>query len=154
MYVERYRQEASTLVDFVQARLAEYDQTFPFHQLVADDTALVHGDLHAGNIVVDSNGSPFLIDFDSAALGPSQYDMASWVVRAMRGDRAPVESMRLTAIRQGRYKKESFEALTGWKILSSMSHILRYSNDSTYEQEFRELQDIAVASFVPGVWNR
>lgn len=43
---------------------------------------LVHGDLHGGNIVVDANGRPYFIDFQSAGLAPRLIDFAALQVTA------------------------------------------------------------------------
>nr|WP_219632068.1 aminoglycoside phosphotransferase family protein [Haloechinothrix aidingensis] len=46
-------------------------------------TALVHGDAHAGNVLVGADG-PVLCDFDSASVGPPEWDLVPLAVGVLR----------------------------------------------------------------------
>lgn len=114
--------------DITAVALSALEISFPFSELCADDTSLVHGDLHAGNILENDAGILSIIDLDSIAHGPRLYDLASWNVRFIRGDSAPID--KAIAVARGRYdwNEEAYQALMGWKIISSMTHALRHEN--------------------------
>jgi len=40
------------------------------------DAGPIHGDAHIGNLIRDANGDSILIDFDSACVGPREWDLA------------------------------------------------------------------------------
>lgn len=76
---------------FVRRRAAEL--TGPYRDAVADDplgVAVVHGDLHRGN-VVDGPGGPLLTDLELAGHGGASYDAAPAVVAVDRYGTAPAD---------------------------------------------------------------
>lgn len=62
-------------------------------------TAIVHGDLHAGNVLVSANG-PLLSDLELAGTGPCSYDTAPSVVGVERYGADPVGLERFIAAQQ------------------------------------------------------
>ena len=132
------------LVDYVSDEFDRMSVKHPFNQLTQDDTAMVHGDFKADNVVLDYDGSLKTIDLDAAAVGPRLYDLASWRLRRELGDKAPIE----TVVDMGRHSKEwnedSFRSLVGWKALSSMSFTLRYESPDIYVDNVARLARSAI----------
>jgi len=116
---------------------------YPFLQLADDDPSIVHGDLHSGNILMDETGALNIIDLDSVASGPRLYDIASWSVRSKRGDDAPIDSLLDTARRRQDWDEDAYQALMGWKIISSMTHALRYESKESATKTIATLAKIA-----------
>ena len=141
------------LSGFTSDILSYYTQNYPFTELTSDDRALVHGDLHMGNIVMNHTYEPFIIDLDSTSVGPRLYDLASWHVRSMRGDIAPTTKMIDLEKASGRWNQESFAALMGWKIISSLTHEIKYQqNDIVRQNNIAQLISIAKRLSLPGDW--
>lgn len=144
------KSEGEAFSTYVQKRLDEYNDNYPFWDTSAIRTGLVHGDMHAGN-VVRSDEKLLFIDLDSVAIGPQEYDLASWCVRSMRGDSAPaLESSRI-AIEEGLVDKDRIRKMAGWKVLSSMSHELINSTTNS-DDEILKLASIAQELEAPGNW--
>lgn len=152
--VKNEKQECDEgLIELVGNNLDYYTQSYPFPELTADDGALVHGDLHANNIVATDAGEPRIIDLDSVSTGPRLYDLASWHIRSLRGDAAPTVEMIELEKRMGNWKEESFKALMGWKVLSSLTHELKYQQDGMMRRSgISQLTSIATRTSLPGRW--
>jgi len=144
--------ESRLEVDWVRDVLGKYCGSYPFHQLTTDSPGLVHGDLHTGNVVVDLEDNPLLIDLDSAAIGPVQYDIASWHVRSAQGDTAPTGAMLDIYKQSPEWNDESFRALMGWKVISSMTHALRYEKETNLPERINQLFRIATYIGAAGNW--
>lgn len=125
-YMHGNEQYEQRLVAQVQHIADKMGSDFPFMELSADNPALVHGDCKTDNVVSDYSGCLMLIDLDAAAIGPRQYDLASWRLRTEMGDTAPVEQIVDVARRENGWEEDTYRALIGWKALSSMSFALRY----------------------------
>lgn len=109
----------------IQAALDDHQHRYPFRELREASPALLHCDLHSGNILTDKNNALRIIDLDSVAKGPRLYDVASWMVRHQRdGGDAPIDIMIETAQYSKTWDEEAYRALMGWKILSSMTYNL------------------------------
>ncbi|MBP3472104.1 MAG: phosphotransferase [Paraprevotella sp.] len=72
----------ATGVDFHELRLEE-----DFRRMAADLTrdrqdAFLYRDFQARNVMLDSDGNPFFIDFQGGRRGPVQYDVASFLWQA------------------------------------------------------------------------
>jgi aminoglycoside phosphotransferase (APT) family kinase protein len=83
--------------DFVRQRAAAL--AGPYRAAVADDplgVAVVHGDLHRGN-VVDGPGGPLLTDLELAGHGGASYDATPAVVAVNRYGTAPADLDRFLA---------------------------------------------------------
>lgn len=128
-----YRDNELTF-EYVQNMLILHQSLYPFNELTQADPALVHGDLHAGNIVSGTDRSLEIIDLDSAAKGPRFYDLASWRFRHEMGDIAPIDRVVEEASSMNIWNQESYNALIGWKAISSMTHILNYEKPSDIKQ--------------------
>lgn len=139
-------------VEIVRHAFDMYRKSYPFQQLIDDSPSLVHGDLHTGNIVTDENYKPLLIDLDSAAIGPAHYDIASWHVRNARGDNAPTDAMTDILRRDIGWDEESFRALMGWKVVSSLTHTVRYEMSDKQRDTIRHLFRIARQLGAAGDW--
>jgi aminoglycoside phosphotransferase (APT) family kinase protein len=63
--------------DEVEQRLAALDYVLP--------PGVIHGDVFAGNVIVGPGG-PVLCDFDGAAIGPREWDLAPVAVGSLRMD--------------------------------------------------------------------
>lgn len=138
-------------VMYVQKMLDEYHKDRCFNTAAAQSDGLVHGDMHSGNVILAKNELLF-IDLDSIAIGPREYDLASWCVRSMRGDAAPaVEAMTLS-VAEGLVNKDLIRSMIGWKVLSSMSHELVYDPINS-ECKIIELARIAEELEAPGGWS-
>ncbi len=77
---------------FVAGALQEIDEASP------TDGAPVHGDLHAGQFIVDSGGAAWLLDLDDLAIGPAEADLGNFAAHlATRPETAagrPLEALR------------------------------------------------------------
>lgn len=120
----------------VEAALHELEPMLPH--------GLVHGDAHTGNVIVGTDG-PVLCDFDSACVGPPEWDLTPLAVgRSRFGD--PAGRYRMLADTYG------FD-VTGWagfealraarelKLATSVLPILR-SNRRVAEQLRRRIGDL------------
>ncbi len=145
---------SDNLTDISQDLLDFYAEACNFHTAAEQNKGLVHGDLHAGNVVQDSRNSKLLfIDLDSIAIGPKEYDLASWCVRSMRGDRAPAIEATEVAIDRGELDRDAVRSMIGWKALSSITHELVY-NPSNPREQIIEIAAIASKLGAPGAWSR
>lgn len=142
----------SSLVRWATRLLRYYRVRHSFAGLLEADPALVHGDLHAGNAVEDEDSSVLFIDLDSIAEGPRLYDLASWHVRRALGDQAPIDDIASQAKYIVNWNEDVFHVLVGWKLLSSVSHVLRYGHTSTMLQQLIALDACGVALNAPGPW--
>lgn len=141
---------AGTSQDLLDFYIEEYN----LRTATAQNKGLVHGDLHTGNIVQDSgNGDLLFIDLDSIAIGPKEYDLASWCVRSMRGDQAPAIEATEIAINKGELDHDMVRSMIGWKALSSITHELVY-NPNNPRKQIIEIAAIASRLGAPGAWNR
>jgi hypothetical protein len=140
-----------SLATHVQKMLEKYRIDYCFSKAVKQSNGLVHGDMHGGNVVLANNKLLF-IDLDSIAMGPREYDLASWCVRSMRGDAAPALEATTLAIERGSVNKDLVRSMIGWKVLSSMSHELVY-NVIDSESKIIELARIADELDAPGSWS-
>lgn len=138
--------------DFVQEYLDAQQTVYPFNQLVEDDPSLTHGDLHAWNVLSDDSGRLEIIDLDSTARGPRLYDLASWRVRHNMGDIAPMEDVIEVARRDSEWNEEAYRALIGWKVLSSMTHVLRYEKKPKVTDRVQSLAGCAQQLGVPIIY--
>lgn len=146
--------KTSTSTRFIQCLLDYYCTNYSLHSATLKSRGLVHGDLHAGNVVLDDAGDELLfIDLDSIAIGPKEYDLASWCVRSMRGDRAPAKAATDIAIEEGITDKNLIRSMVGWKVISSMTHELVYNLANSSEQ-IAELASIAEQLDAPGFWSK
>ncbi len=143
-----------SLADASQDMLDFYVENHNFSAASAQSEGLVHGDLHAGNVVQDSkSGDLLFIDLDSIAIGPKEYDLASWCVRSMRGDQAPATEATKIAIDKGELDYDTVRSMIGWKALSSITHELVY-NFNNPEQQIAEIATIASSLGAPGAWGK
>jgi len=142
------------LVDISQDMLDFYIAEYNFHKAASQSEGLVHGDLHAGNIVQDGeSGNLLFIDLDSIAIGPKEYDLASWCIRSMRGDQAPAIEATKTAVNKGEFDYNTVRSMIGWKALSSITHELVY-NFNNPEEQIIEIATIASELGAPGAWGK
>ena len=137
-------------ITYVQQKLNIYNTDYNFNTAAVQSSGLVHGDLHSGNVVLADSDLLF-IDLDSVAVGPREYDLASWCVRSMRGDKAPAIQATAISISEGLTNKDLISSMVGWKVLSSMSHELVY-NPTNVESNVSELAHIAEELEAPGNW--
>jgi len=140
----RYSQE---LVGYVSEEVDRMDSQSPFDQLMQNDTALIHGDLKADNIVLDHEGRLKAIDLDAVAVGPRLYDLASWRLRQELGDDAPVGEVVEVGRKTNTWNEDAYRALIGWKAISSMSFTLKYEIPEVYE---KKVKDIAKSAAILG----
>lgn len=126
------------VLDNAQRILSAHQMAYPFRELTDDDPALVHGDLHVGNVVANKN-SLEIIDLDSVARGPKLYDIASWRVRREISDVAPIDRVVDISSKFATWDDESFRALIGWKIISSMTNAIRYEKSENLRSRIVEL---------------
>lgn len=146
--------QAGSLADTSQDILDFYVENHNFSAASAQNEGLVHGDLHAGNVVQGSkSGDLLFIDLDSIAIGPKEYDLASWCVRSMRGDQAPAIEATKIAINKGELDHGTVRSMIGWKALSSITHELVY-NFNNPEEQIMEIAAIASNLGAPGVWGK
>lgn len=150
----RSRDVGEGVLEWADAMLEHYKQNHTFPRLVELDPALTHGDLHAGNVVEDQTGKAFFIDLDSIAVGPRLYDLASWRVRRELGDDAPVDEMVAQARGLPSWHEDEFRALVGWKLLSSVTHTLRYTDTREVLERLSALDACGVSLKAPGPWGR
>lgn len=141
-----------TLVRWATRLLQHYQTRYSFAEMLEADPALVHGDLHAGNAVEGEKSSILFIDLDSIAMGPRLYDLASWHVRRAQGDEAPIDNIANQAERIVHWNEDVFRALIGWKLLSSVSHVLRYGQSPAMLQQLLILDACGVSLNAPGPW--
>lgn len=160
MDVARYVQDRLSSLDdstnrysvaYVKKILAKYCANYSFTTAIEQSDGLVHGDMHSGNVVSDK-GELLFIDLDSIAIGPREYDLASWCVRSMRGDIAPAIEAATISVEEGLSNKDLVRSMVGWKVLSSMSHELVY-NPMDSESEVGKLARIAEELDAPGDWS-
>lgn len=162
MNVEEYAQERLEFarthgvdggtLKWAVAMLEHYKVHHSFLGLTEFDTALVHGDLHAGNVVEDERGQVLFLDLDSIAVGPRLYDLASWQVRSELGDEAPLKQMVAQAQNLPSWSENQFRALVGWKLLSSVTHILRYAEPHEIPERLLMLDACGATLQAPGSW--
>ncbi len=139
-------------INAVMCTLDYYNDSFNFRQLIKEDPSIVHGNMHAGNVVTEENGKPLFIDLDSAAIGPRLYDIASWRVRQLRGEPAPTDEIVTESVRSKDASR--LRSLIGWNILYSMTQALRYSAPDKIHDDLRKLADIAQQLEAPGDWTK
>lgn len=145
---------ASSLTDVSQDMLDFYVENHDFSAALTQNEGLVHGDLHAGNVVQDSeSGNLLFIDLDSIAIGPKEYDLASWCVRSMRGDEAPAIEATEIAVSKGEINYNTVRSMIGWKALSSITHELVY-NFNNPEEQIVTIAAIANRLGAPGAWSQ
>ncbi len=137
-------------IAYVQKMLDIYHANHCFVTAAKQSNGLVHGDMHSGNVVLGNDGLLF-IDLDSVAIGPREYDLASWCVRSMKGDVAPALEATTSSIERGLVNKDLIRSMVGWKVLSSMSHELAYGTTSPKEK-IKELRIIAEELDAPEDW--
>lgn len=143
-----------SLADISQDMLDFYVENHDFITALTQNEGLVHGDLHAGNVVQDSKNCDLLfIDLDSIAIGPKEYDLASWCVRSMRGDQAPAIEATKIATNKGELDHDIVRSMIGWKALSSITHELVY-NFNNPEEQIAEIAAIASSLGAPGAWRK
>lgn len=130
-------------VDYIATETERLQQQYPFEQLVRNQEALVHGDVKTDNFVRDAEGRIYLIDLDAVAVGPRAYDLASWRLRAEMGDAAPVEEVVEFGRKVPTWNEESYQALIGWKAVSSMSFTLRYEDSKVAEGKIHDIANAA-----------
>jgi len=140
------------LIESTKIMLEYYIEHYPFKELTDSSAALVHGDLHTGNIVADKCNKLQLIDLDSTAIGPRMYDLASWRVRSDLSDSAPIEKVISKAKQAGLLNEEEYSALIGWKLLSSMTHVLRYEALGDTHRCISSLGSCGIRLAAPGLW--
>ncbi|OGL34236.1 hypothetical protein A3F64_01610 [Candidatus Saccharibacteria bacterium RIFCSPHIGHO2_12_FULL_42_8] len=133
-----YRDNELTF-EYVQNMLTQLQLYYPFDELTQDDPALVHGDLHAGNVVSGIDKGLEIIDLDSVAKGPRLYDLASWRFRHEIGDAAPIAGVIEEAKNMNAWDQETYNALLGWKAISSMTHVLKYEQPGDIKQRVASL---------------
>lgn len=141
-------------LDLTEAMLGYYRRHYPFAELREADPALVHGDLQTSNVLVDQRNNVQLIDLDSAKKGPRLYDLASWRVRSELGDPAPTEDAISLAPGMIPWNDETYRALAGWKLLSSMTHIVRYEAPQNVLRRIGSLGRCGVRLAAPGPWRQ
>ncbi len=142
------------LADVSQDMLDFYIENHNFSTASAQNEGLVHGDLHTGNVVQDGeSGNLLFIDLDSIAIGPKEYDLASWCVRSMRGDKAPAIEATEVAVGRGEIGYDAVRSMIGWKALSSITHELVY-NFNNPEEQIIEIASIASKLGAPGAWGQ
>ena len=135
----------SRSLDIVKRIFEKHSAEYPFYELLDADMGLVHGDLHATNLVRNDAGGAELIDMDSLSIGPKTYDIASWRVRHELGDIAPVDIMLEMRRLDGDWNEDLFRSLMGWKIISSMTHVLRYEqNHLKIPDRVRQLGEVGL----------
>ena len=133
------------LVHYINSQAQTMQQTSPFHQLTQADRALIHGDLKADNVVIDSDGSLKTIDLDAVAVGPRLYDLASWRLRSEMGDAAPIEEAVAVGRKSGTWNEDAYRALIGWKAISSMSFTLRYESPDVHQAKIAHIAHSATS---------
>jgi Ser/Thr protein kinase RdoA (MazF antagonist) len=62
--------------------LAEVQDAWPLAQFELPG-GTIHGDAHAGNLIQSPAGAPLLLDFDSACIGPREWDLAPTALYAV-----------------------------------------------------------------------
>jgi hypothetical protein len=65
--------------------------------LTTGPLVLCHGDLHPGNLLLDTSGLCWLVDFEYACLGPTEWDAAKIAILARRFNDPPTPEPLLTA---------------------------------------------------------
>lgn len=132
-------------LDIVKRIFEKHSAEYPFYELLEADKGLVHGDLHATNLVRNDAGEAELIDMDSLSIGPKTYDIASWRVRHELGDTTPVDTILRMRRLDGDWNEDLFRSLVGWKIISSMTHVLRYEqNHLKIPSRVRQLGEVGL----------
>ena len=126
---ERINMSVSKISPAIHKCYEFYISEYPFRQL--GDIGLVHGDMHFGNLVL-SHDNLLAIDLDSIALGPVLYDIASWHVRRYLWDCDKNVLDRAVTMAK-RKDREVFNALCGWKIISSLSYILCFGYSDRFD---------------------
>lgn len=139
-------------LDLAEALLGYYQGHYPFSELREDDPALVHGDLQTSNTLLGLRNNLQIIDLDSAKKGPRLYDLASWRVRSELGDPAPIEGAVSRAPLLIPWSEEAYRALVGWKLLSSMTHVLRYEAPPDAPRRIASLGSCGLKLAAPGPW--
>jgi hypothetical protein len=140
-----------TIIHHVRELMTLWTDRHDFAEISSRTPALVHGDLHAGNVIVDGDRL-LLIDLDSVAIGPRLYDLAAWYVRHLLGDTAPIAAMIELARHRPYWSQEDFTALVGWKLLSSMTHLVRYASGERFTTAMYRLVEIAESMRLQGHW--
>ena len=124
---------------YYQAHSEEYAAT------ISDcATGFVHGDLHSNNIV-KHEGMLKLIDLDSASSGPPSYDLATWHLRYLSGDDrlVDVQAMVDTVKNEEEWNDSLYQAMIGWKTLSSMSYLLlNYENYPDFKYRVTNIKNV------------
>jgi hypothetical protein len=147
-YAEESGQLDEHVLRWAREMLDYYKVNHALGELTQLDPSLVHGDLHAGNVV-----DPLLfIDLDSTAIGPRLYDLASWRVRSQLGDIAPLEQVVECARRKTDWSEDVFRKLVGWKLLSSVTHVLRYGDPRKTLSALSRLSTCGKVLKAPGAW--
>jgi hypothetical protein len=131
-----------------------YERNYALHELAMLDPALVHGDLHENNVVKGSVRPILFIDLDSVAIGPRLYDLASWRVRRELGDAAPIDLAVDIVRTTTTWDEDTFRALMGWKLVSSVSHTIRYGDPAEVHQRICVLNRCGLALGAPGPWGK
>jgi len=99
----------------------------------------LHGDCHPGNLLIATDGTPQLLDFDDAGTGPAIQDLWMFV----SGDRRYAEA-RLGSLLDGYFEFREFdekelvliEPLRALRILHYAAWIARRWQDPAFQQAF------------------
>lgn len=137
--VENSDETNQETLDRVSRALDALNILYPFSELHVDDPSVVHGDLHSKNVLTDETGSLKIIDLDSVATGPRLYDIASWSVRLLCGDAAPINKAVEHFRHHSEWNEEAYQALMSWKILSSMTHAIYYEDPEAAARQIDKL---------------
>lgn len=125
-----YRSLAELLLTRVETEFAALDTLRPLP---------LHGDLHAGNLLIDRDGHPRLLDFDDTATGPAIQDL--WML--LSGDRRDAE-VQLGWLLDGYQEFHDFdtrelaliEPLRTLRIIHYAAWIARRWADDAFRQAF------------------
>lgn len=146
------KREFEKKISWAENLLKEYSESYPFEQLTSYAPTVVHGDLHQKNIVETKKGEKVIIDLDSVAVGPAAYDLASWRVRELLGDQAPVALAAEKFFDQYKELVKQYKILMGWKIVSSVTNVLKNGSNEAINAQIELLASIGKSENLPGKW--
>ena len=114
---------------------------------------MCHADIHAGNVLIDTNGALYLVDWDDAILAPKERDLMSIGAGLMGAGHTPQEEETLFYSTYGQTQIDSialayyrYERIIQDLAVECKEILLTSEGGQNREQELRYL----LSNFLPG----
>jgi aminoglycoside phosphotransferase (APT) family kinase protein len=117
----------------------------------ASDSAVVHGDLHAGNVVIGSRG-PVLVDLELAGWGPVAYDAAPTVAFVRWYDRPDTDAAAFDEAYGAPITADAHDLAEVWALWSTCWCVANRHRSPELEAEARTRIATVATGEAPAPW--